>query len=100
MTALPPPQDQFDILYELLCKQLLSSMPNRKLIRLYFADMLPVYLADRTVLREEQAHFLNMVIGDIHPSAVDGDAELFGKLQQAFLTEQRPINTYATIGIQ
>lgn len=91
MTRLPPPQEQFDILYNLVLNQLLSNNANEKLIRLYFSDMLPIYLADNGVLRSGQARFLHRVISDVHASAVDGDEELFRHLQGAFLTA-RPTN--------
>jgi hypothetical protein len=85
MTRLPPPQERFDILYRFLEAQLLSDSFNVKLIHLYFEDLLPIYLSDKTVLREGQARFLHMVISDVHPSAVDGDVQLFRELQKAFI---------------
>jgi hypothetical protein len=85
MTRLPPPHEQFDILCGLLRDQLLSDRPSEKVVRLYFADMLPIFLADRTVLREGQARFLHQVISDVNATAVDGDEDLFRGLQYAFL---------------
>lgn len=85
MTALPPPQERFDILCNLLRDELLTDYFNEKVIRLYFTDLLPIFYADRTVLREGQARFLHQVISDVSAAIVDDDIKLFRELQAAFL---------------
>jgi hypothetical protein len=85
MTRLPPPQERFDILCGLLRDELLSDFLREKIIRLYFVDMLPIFHADRSVLREGQARFFHQVISDVNATVVDGDVRLFRELQYAFL---------------